>query len=64
MDYIKSNENHNSIGIKSFKVMSNKRKRRCLNYQITFFGTESRHHYDMPICKIVIPCINYRYYYQ
>jgi len=37
MDYIKSSKN-NLIGIKSFKVMSSRRKRRCINYQVHCFG--------------------------
>mgnify|MGYP003148551723 CR=1 FL=1 len=63
MDYIKSSSQRDGlIGIKSFKVMSSRRKRRCINYQVHCFGIKGDN-YGSTVYTIVIPSIKYRYSY-
>lgn len=63
MYYINLGDNSRYVGIKSFKEMSSRRKRRCINYQISFNGSIDTSNYDIQIYTVSIPSINYRYSY-
>jgi len=59
MYYITSSKNRNTrFGIKSFKEISSRRKRRCRNYQTFFYACETKKH-----TYIRVPCIDYSYKY-
>ena len=61
MRYIKDSKNDFYYGIKCFDFISSRRKRRCKNYQIKFFGREERTCYDITVYMARIPCILYKY---
>jgi len=59
MYYITSSKNRNTrFGIKSFKEISSRRKRRCRNYQTFFYAFETK-----KFTYIGVPCIDYEYKY-
>ena len=64
MKYINKSTNTRYVGINSFSTISSKRKRRLINYQISFFAREIEHKYDSSFIekvKMTIPSINYSY---
>ena len=67
MQYINKSLNTRHIGVKNFSTISNKRKRRLINYQILFFAREIDHKHDSSLVEKVymnIPSINYSYYFN
>ena len=59
MHYITSSKNRNTkFGIKYFKEISSRRKRRCRNYQTSFYTCETT-----KLTYVRVPCIDYSYKY-
>tara|TARA_R110001599_G_C11953172_1_gene632032 strand:+ start:285 stop:557 length:273 start_codon:yes stop_codon:yes gene_type:complete len=64
MDLIKNSKNSRKNGIKSFSVMSSKRKRRCKDSHIFYYASISTAFYNIPMGLITIPCLKYHYEYN
>ncbi len=70
MSYLEKSENYYSnnlaekhrVGIRSFKDISSKRKRRLYNEQIDVFGMEYRGNYDIPYYRVHISSLKYQFY--